>query len=93
MKLTAAKVRKICPGAHQDLVDAIVDNWTSAENAGINTPRRAAHFLATIATETGGLKAIEENLSYTEFMDNMEMLVRKTAREQRVAFIAHLKAK
>ncbi len=38
-------------------------------------------------------KAIEENLSYTEFMDNMEMLVRKTAREQRVAFIAHLKAK
>jgi hypothetical protein len=37
--------------------------------------------------------AVAETLSYTEFMDNMEMLVRKTAREQRVAFIAHLKGK
>jgi ABC-type bacteriocin/lantibiotic exporter with double-glycine peptidase domain len=38
-------------------------------------------------------KAQAETLTYSEFNDNLEILVQKTQREQRVAFIAHLKSK
>jgi len=65
MTVTTAQILRLAPNARADLVAAIVDNWTVAKAAGIDTPRRIRHFLARIMTETGGLRAIEENLNYT----------------------------
>lgn len=62
---TTAELKKFVPGASSVLVDAVVSNWSKAEEAGINTPLRVQHFLSNIAVETGGLKAIVENMNYT----------------------------
>jgi putative chitinase len=63
--VTAERIRRFAPRARPDLVAAIVENWSAAEAAGINTPLRVPHFMAQIATETGGFRAIEENLNYS----------------------------
>lgn len=64
--VTAAQIKKLCPSAKAELVKAIVDNWGYAVLVGdITTPLRTAHFFAQIATETGGLKAVEESLNYS----------------------------
>jgi len=64
--ITAERIKRLAPSARADLVQAIVDNWSYAETVGdITTPRRARNFLREICVETGGIKAIEENLSYT----------------------------
>lgn len=63
--LTREVIIKVCPSASPALVNAIATNADSIAAAGITTPLRAAHFLSEIATETGGLRAIEENLNYS----------------------------
>lgn len=63
--LTAAIIRKVCPSARADLVAEIAGAGARLAAAGITTKLRAAHFLSQIATETGGLRAIEENLNYS----------------------------
>ncbi len=63
--ITASQIKQICPNAKPALVAAIVENWAAAEKAGITTTLRKAHFFAQIATETGGLRAVEESLNYT----------------------------
>lgn len=63
--ITAAQILRLAPSARADLVAAIVDNWPSAVTAGLTTPRRVRHFFARVLVETGGLKAIEENLNYS----------------------------
>ena len=63
--LTAAVIRKVCPSARADLVAEIAGAGDRLTRAGITTKLRAAHFLSQIATETGGLRAIEENLNYS----------------------------
>lgn len=63
--ITAAQIRKLFPAAKAELVEAIVANWPQASGAGITTLKRKAMFFAMIGVETGGLKAIVENLNYT----------------------------
>lgn len=63
--VTKAELKTFLPKAKATLVDAVADNWPAAEEAGITTPRRVRQFLANIATETGGLTAIVESLTYT----------------------------
>ena len=63
--VTAASIKKFSPAASDVLIQAVVDGWPAAEQAGINTPLRTQHFFAQMATETGGLKAIAESLNYS----------------------------
>ena len=63
--LTIDVLRKVCPSARDDIVEGIIERRSAIDAAGIVTKPRLAHFLAQIATETGGLKALEENLYYT----------------------------
>ncbi len=63
--LTVDVLRKVCPGARDDIVEGIIERRSAIDTAGIVTKPRMAHFLAQIATETGGLRALEENLNYS----------------------------
>lgn len=63
--VTKAELQSFLPGANPELVAAVVEGWQAAEEAGIDTPLRKQHFLSNIAVETGGLKSIVENMSYS----------------------------
>jgi predicted chitinase len=66
--ITAAQLRAIAgAGARSDLVAAIVRGWPAAvAKARLTTGNRAAHFLAQILTETGGLAILSESGAYRE---------------------------
>ena len=65
-QVTSAQIKAIAgPSARSDLVAAIVKGWpVAARKAGLSTRNRAAHFLAQIMTETGGLQILEESGAY-----------------------------
>lgn len=63
--VNAEQIQSLAPTAKPELVAAIVRNWAAAQRAGINTPVRTQHFLAQIATETGGFRSIDESLNYS----------------------------
>lgn len=63
--VNSEQIQSLAPTAKPELVAAIVRNWAAAQRAGINTPVRTQHFLAQIATETGGFRSIDENLNYS----------------------------
>lgn len=64
--ITAAQLKAIAGrGARADMVGAIVRGWPVAvAKAKLTTKNRAAHFLAQIMTETGGLQILEESGAY-----------------------------
>jgi putative chitinase len=63
--LTTDNIRKFSPRAASELVDALVTHRSYLRDAEISTPPRLVHFLTQLATETGGLRRIDENLSYS----------------------------
>lgn len=63
--VTKAEVKRFLPGAKDALVNAIVDNWSVADAAGIAGPKRIPQFFANISVETMGLTKIVESLTYT----------------------------
>lgn len=65
--ITLDRLRRFAPSANPEILQAIVEGWDRRllDTADINTPLRVEHFLTQIATETGGLKAISENLNYS----------------------------
>lgn len=63
--ITAAQVKAIAGGGRSDLIAAVVRGWPAAvSKAKLTTRLRAAHFLAQIMTETGGLQILEESGAY-----------------------------
>lgn len=63
--VTEQKIAKFSPRARIELVKAISSGWGTATTFGLVSPIRIHHFMAQIATETGGFVSIDENLSYS----------------------------
>lgn len=64
--VTADRILAFCPKADPDVVEALVtDAPAEFPKAGLTSQAAIAHFLGQIATETGGLGRLDENLNYT----------------------------
>lgn len=56
---------RISPRARADIVESMVSNWDLAKKTGIVGATRTEHFIAQLATETGGFRFLSENLNYS----------------------------
>jgi putative chitinase len=63
--LTLDVLRAVAPNGRDDILEGIIERRSAIDAAGVITKRRLAHFLAQIATESGGLRYLEENLYYS----------------------------
>src|ERR1700687_3563916 len=64
--VTIPRLRAVCPKARDDILEAIItDAPGEFPGAGLDDPVKIAHFIAQIATESGGLGRLDENLGYT----------------------------
>lgn len=63
--MDAGTLAKFSPRARADLIATMLEQWKLAEDAGISSAVRVTHFMAQMATETGGMVTISENLNYS----------------------------
>ncbi|MBA1154928.1 glycoside hydrolase family 19 protein [Microvirga mediterraneensis] len=63
--IDAASLARFSPRARADVVSTMVSNWKIASQAGIVGTKRIEHFIAQLATETGGFRYLAENLNYS----------------------------
>lgn len=65
-KFTESLIRKLAPRGRADIVQAMSALLNEMlPRFGITTPKRIAPFLANILVETGGFRALEENMNYS----------------------------
>jgi predicted chitinase len=63
--LTAEEIKAFSPRARDDLVAILIEKQRYLAEGGIENPIRLVHFFAQIATETGGLQRLDENMNYS----------------------------
>ncbi len=85
--VTSADIKRISPKAKDELVQAFVSGEAEFEKAGITTRLRMAHFLSQVLVETGGLRAIDENLNYS-YKRALAVFSRKTLPELKARELA-----
>lgn len=61
--ITEELLKTIAPHAKDTIIEGILDNLDLLEEAEINTPIRAAHFLAQLAHESDGFRTTREYAS------------------------------
>ena len=64
-QLNSDVIKKLCPNANEDYVDAISNSLELFDSHGVNTKLRLAHFLAQAFHESGGLRITAENGNYS----------------------------
>ncbi len=64
-KFAAAVEAMAAANADKAVVQDIIDNQNILPNAGIDTPKKIAHFLSQVGSESGGFKVAVENMWYT----------------------------
>lgn len=64
--IRADQLKAFAPIAMQGILDAFEAHAAEIAAAGLTTPQRVRHFMAQIATESGGLSRLEENLNYSD---------------------------
>lgn len=64
-KFAAAVKAMAAANADKAVVQDIIDNQDILPNAGINTPKKVAHFLSQVGSESGGFKVAVEDMWYT----------------------------
>jgi predicted chitinase len=64
--ITVDAIAKFSPRARADVVEAIISNRGLFHDSGIVSAEELAFFFSQIATESGGLRLLEENLNYSE---------------------------
>lgn len=62
---TLTVLRRVAPRAHANYMEAFRQGTPLLEQHGITTPQRMAHFLAQVMQETGRLRVLRENMSYS----------------------------
>jgi putative chitinase len=62
---TLTVLRRVAPSAHANYMEAFRQGTPLFEEHGITTPQRMAHFLAQVMQETGRLKVLREDMSYS----------------------------
>ncbi|HLM55882.1 MAG TPA: hypothetical protein VK422_07095 [Pyrinomonadaceae bacterium] len=62
---TPTVLRRVAPRAHANYMEAFREGALLFEEHGITTPQRMAHFLAQVMQETGRLRVLRENMSYS----------------------------
>lgn len=65
MQITKADLQRFAPRVLSEHVDALAAGEQALATADINTPLRWCHFLAQIATESGGLRKMREDTRWT----------------------------
>lgn len=66
MHITFDDLRRLCPRGDAAILAEIVRLAPELlPRYGIDTPQRWCHWIAQVAAETGGLRQLEEGLSYT----------------------------
>jgi hypothetical protein len=62
---TLTVLRRVAPSTHANYMEAFRQGTQLFEKHGITSPQRMAHFLAQVMQETGRLKVLRENMSYS----------------------------
>lgn len=66
MVLTQAQLLRAVPELNRARLDEFVASWNMyAVYYGLDRPKRTAHYLAQVFTESGALKATSENMNYS----------------------------